>query len=458
MSKLFSTILYKRIQDLVDDRLGEEQFGFRSGRGCVDAVHVLRTVVEKSSEWGEPLFMAALDVEKAFDRVHHADIFAALIRSGVSPRMVATLRDLYSNLHAKVFLWAGAESRNIPVQRGVRQGDPLSTLLFNLVLNGVLEDVRVVWDRRGYGTEVGQFMRQSRLTHVAFADACTLIAHSWVSRKRMILSLRDALQRRGLSLHPSKCQAQTNLENWQQGGNIEMSDELSINFLPEGEPLTVLGTTLALQDTSQVEVRNRVASGWRLFWALKSMFLHKDASVKKRLRLFDSTVSSCVLWCTQSWTPRVEEMRLLKTARRAMLRKIVGSTRAPEEEYLTWITRTTRKAETLADAAGVRDWNEAHFRAKWQWGGHVARRSTDSWLWRVSTWRDSEWQTLALEAGIARPLRPSRRRWMKWEDAFRRFCAANHLGPWAGAASNREAWSAQVESFIGQALNDISTI
>ena len=216
------------------------------------------------------------------------------------------------------------------------------------------------------------------------------------------------------------------------------------------EPLTVLGTTLALQDTSQVDVRNRVASGWRFFWAMKSMLLHKDASVKKRLRLFDSTVNSCVLWCTQSWTPRVEEMRLLKTARRAMLRRIVGPTRAPEEEYLTWITRTARKAETLVDAVGVRDWNETHFRAKWQWGGHVARRSTDSWLWRVSTWRDSEWQTLVLEAGIARALRPSRRRWTKWEDAFRSFCAAKNLGPWTGAASNREASSAQVDSFIAQ--------
>lgn len=78
LAKLYSIVLYERIRDLVEDRLAEEQFGFRRGRGCTDAVHILRTVVEKSAEWGEPLFMAALDVEKAFDRVHHADLFAAL--------------------------------------------------------------------------------------------------------------------------------------------------------------------------------------------------------------------------------------------------------------------------------------------------------------------------------------------------------------------------------------------
>ena len=86
LAKLFSTILYIRIQDLVENRLAEEQFGFRKGRGCTDAVHVLRMVVEKSAEWGEPLFLAQLDVEKAFDRVHHEDLFEALLGCGAGAR------------------------------------------------------------------------------------------------------------------------------------------------------------------------------------------------------------------------------------------------------------------------------------------------------------------------------------------------------------------------------------
>ena len=189
--------------------MGEEQFGFRKGRGCADAVHVLRMVVEKSAEWGLPLWMAALDVEKAFDRVHHADLFKTLLGCGVSVRTMLTLKSFYSDLHARVHLWPGAESRDFPVQRGVRQGDPLSTLLFNLVMRDVLEEVGATWSRRGYGTEVGSTSSRDRLTHVAFADDVTLIASSWISLKRMVLQLRDALLKRGLALHPSACQAQT---------------------------------------------------------------------------------------------------------------------------------------------------------------------------------------------------------------------------------------------------------
>ena len=61
-------------------------------------------VVEKSAEWGQPLFMAALDVEKAFHRVHHEDLFKAMLGCGVGSRMVATLQDFYADLHAEVSL------------------------------------------------------------------------------------------------------------------------------------------------------------------------------------------------------------------------------------------------------------------------------------------------------------------------------------------------------------------
>ena len=136
----------------------------------------------------------------------------------------------------------------------MRQGDPLSTLLFNLVLNEALAEARTVWDRRCYGTEVGRSVSGPLLTHVSFADDCTLVAKTWVSVKRMILTLRDSLSKKGLSLHPSKCQIQTNIIDWSRRGMIELAQDFSVEFLPHGQPISVLGTVHALHDYTQAEV------------------------------------------------------------------------------------------------------------------------------------------------------------------------------------------------------------
>ena len=314
MAKLYSIVLYTRMRDSLDALLTEEQYGFRRGRGCDDVNHILRMVVEKANEWGEELWMATLDVEKAFDKALHSELFAALLNGGIDMSIVASLRKLYRGMEAYVQLWPGLESRRFEIQRGVRQGDPLSPVLFNLVLTGVLKDVDSVWQRRGYGTNVGQTANGQRVTHVAFADDMTLIASSWTSLKRMVILLPESLQRRGLELHPSKCKAQTNCISWSCRGNIQILPDFALNVLHETACLEVLGTSLSLLDTTASEIDHRIAVGWSKFWALKRLLLNRNVSIKKRLQLFDSTVGSSILYGSHAWTPRTGEMRKVHSA------------------------------------------------------------------------------------------------------------------------------------------------
>lgn len=453
MAKLYSAILYRRIRDHVDGRLADEQFGFRRGRGCADAVHILRTVVEKSNEWGEELWLATLDVEKAFDRVHHSSIFGALLEGEVNMSIVAALRRMYSELKANVCLWPGAESRSFNVERGVRQGDPLSPLLFNLMLDQVLREVGAIWRRRGYGTNVGQKLAGERLTHIAFADDMTVVARSWLSMKRMLDMLKTALARRGLRLHPSKCKAQTNNAQWPHRGDVAISDDFTVRVLAHDEELELLGTSLSLTDATNREIMRRIAKAWRMFWSLKALLLKRDSSLNRRLRLFDATVGCTATWCCESWSPRVEELRKLEVARRSMLRKIVAMPRGTEEDWLDWMQRSTHASLKRADTANVRRWCEFHFQRKWLWGGHVARRGWDTWLYQVSSWRDSAWQMLAMQAGGHRELRPSSRRWMKWEDPLRRFCAAEGRTCWTTLANHKEEWVSLASDFCAWSVH-----
>ena len=139
-----------------------------------------------------------------------------------------------------------------------------------------------------------------------------------------------------------------------------------------------------------------------------------------------------------------------------MLRRIAGAGRGLKETWLDWIKRSTHRSRRMADEANVRDWVHTHAKYKWAWAGHVARRPSTTWLWQVSTWRDSYWnEVMASDAGI-RPTRPSRRRWMKWEDTLRRYCTEECLGKWSEWAAQKTRWLQSADSFASWMMDSIS--
>ena len=153
------------------------------------------------------------------------------------------------------------------------------------------------------------------------------------------------------------------------------------------------------------------------------------------------------MWCCRSWTPRLEELRRLRGAYRAMIRRICGLQRGPTEDYLDWLRRTTRRAGRAASEAGIRDWIHYFAASKWAWAGHVARRSARTWIWKPTFWRDLEWNRLSVECGGWRPMRPERRRWMKWESAIQQFATESGLGAWSRAAAVKESWELHRKGF-----------
>lgn len=69
-SKVFCRVLLNRIDSAIDEKLRQEQAGFRKGKGCIDQLFTLRNIVEQSIEWKTPLYINFIDFKKAFDSIH----------------------------------------------------------------------------------------------------------------------------------------------------------------------------------------------------------------------------------------------------------------------------------------------------------------------------------------------------------------------------------------------------
>ena len=69
VGKLFGRVLIKIVWAGTECAIGEEQCGFRQGRGCMDQVFAVRQVYEKYIANRKDLFCAFMDLEKAYDTI-----------------------------------------------------------------------------------------------------------------------------------------------------------------------------------------------------------------------------------------------------------------------------------------------------------------------------------------------------------------------------------------------------
>ena len=88
-------------------------------------------VCERSLEFGNNVYICFVDFEKAFDRVNWEKMMKVLQSIGVDWRDRRLISELYMNQEAVVRI-AGGESDSGIIGRGVRQGCPLSPLLFSI--------------------------------------------------------------------------------------------------------------------------------------------------------------------------------------------------------------------------------------------------------------------------------------------------------------------------------------
>ena len=173
MYKLFSILVSSRIEGVLDGSQCEDQAGFRKRYSTLDHLFALVLIQEKAEEFKHECWIAAVDFMKAFDSVEHHSIWTALREQGVGEEYIALLRSLYSE--QKGVVATAVRSKEFDIKRGTKQGDPLSTLLFNAVLEHVFAKLKLYWVKRGCGLEMSIGAKR-HLSNLRFADDVLLFA------------------------------------------------------------------------------------------------------------------------------------------------------------------------------------------------------------------------------------------------------------------------------------------
>ena len=134
---MFARVVLARLQILTDRKFPEFQCGFRSGRFTVDMTFFVRQLQEKCRKQQQPLYLAFIDLTKAFDMVNRTGLFKLLEKIGCPPKLLSIIASFHVNMHGTVS-FDREISEPFKIDSGVKQCCVLTPTLFGIFFSLML--------------------------------------------------------------------------------------------------------------------------------------------------------------------------------------------------------------------------------------------------------------------------------------------------------------------------------
>ncbi|XP_026323656.1 uncharacterized protein LOC113232950 [Hyposmocoma kahamanoa] len=181
-----STIISKVLDSLLDKQLREHvtlhdgQFGFRPGLSTEAAILCLKQTVRYYTDKKTPVYACFLDMSRAFDLVSYNVLWHKMSTETTLPEELVSIFKFWYRGQINHVRWAGVVSEAYGLECGVRQGGITSPTIFNLYINGLIEELS--------GTNVGCSIDGKLINNISYADDMVLLCPS-VSAVRKLLNV-----------------------------------------------------------------------------------------------------------------------------------------------------------------------------------------------------------------------------------------------------------------------------
>jgi len=349
-SKILLKVLTKRIEARAKDFLSEGQFGFRSGVGTRDAIGVMRMLYERCLDHGNDLYICYIDFEKAFDRVRWDIMMKVLKELSVDWRDRRMIKDLYMRQEAVVRLESGDTEPGV-IGRGVRQGCPLSPLLFSIYAESMMKDAL---DNIEEGVLVGGRL----LKDVRFADDQAMVSSTSEGLQRLMDGLVKVSEECGMKVNIKKTKAMVISKT----GHKIVDIKIGQHKVEQVQQFKYLGATVTEDGRCEQEIKCRIAMAKQAYTKRKNILASKMC-LSLRKRLVRALVWPVLLYGSETWTMRKAEKSRLEAFEMWIWRRMARVSwkdKKTNEEVLQMVGERRRLLQTILER-------------KKNWIGHVLR-------------------------------------------------------------------------------------
>lgn len=345
--KILSKILLNRVVETLDKQLGEYQGGFRKGRSCAEQIFNLKSIIRHRMLTSKPIIVSFIDFKKAFDCVDRETIDKVIREFGVKSKLANIIRETLTGTISKV-KFMGEVSQSFEIKTGVRQGDGLSPLLFNCVLEKIVR----IWnfELKNHKIEpitLGRKTNGIKVNCLAFADDFAILSENLTEAVIQINLLEKIANRTGLKISAEKTKFMTNIKN------APKFIETQIGKIERVSKFKYLGETIQQNGLEKSAIDVRINKMERAYGLTKNIYNKKCISRKTKLKHYTTVVRPECLYGAECLTMNYK-MDKLEVLERRVIRKIMGVIKTADGWKMRSNEEVYKNIEKISDVMAKR--------------------------------------------------------------------------------------------------------
>jgi len=207
--KIISKVIARRLKRTLSDNISAEQFGFLEGRQIHEAIGVAQEGLHSLKTKKQKGAILKIDLSKAYDKVSWLYLRLLLTHLGFGIDFIRWVMSCISTVSFSVLI-NGAASPFFHAERGLRQGCPLSPLLFLLVAEGLSRAIiEAHHEGRFQGIRVAPNLN---ITHLLFVDDVLIFCSGCRRESRVLKEILELFSKAtGMEINAGKSTLTTNL-------------------------------------------------------------------------------------------------------------------------------------------------------------------------------------------------------------------------------------------------------